>query len=221
MPSFEHVRDRLRLPFDEVARQSRALVPLSNEPVDDATVLACLELAAQAMVAAHRRCEFLILRDGDRKHQLARIYRQGWSVYRRLLRMKGATSIAARQWEADHFEDVPVVVVACVYGPRPVFPAFNAARYYASVFPALENLLLGAHSLGLGATITTLPIWSGWQARRTLGLPWSVAPVAVVPLGWPKDPNAGVSPPIPVTGLVHHDQWGNRSPAPAPSPKPK
>jgi nitroreductase len=216
MPSFNDVRERLRVPFDEVARRSRALVPLSNEPVDDATVLMCLDLAVQATVGAHRRCEFLVLRDGDRKHQLARIYRQGWSVYRRLLRVQGASGIANRQWEADHFEDVPVVVVACVHGPRTMFPAFNAARYYASVFPALENLLLAAHGLGLGATITTLPIWSGWEARRTLGLPWTVAPVAVVPIGWPKDPDAGVSPPVSVQGLVHYDHWGNRAPdAPA------
>jgi nitroreductase len=214
MPSFDDVRDRLRLPFDEVVRHRRALVPLSNEPVDDATVLMCLDLAAQATATAHRRCEFLVLRDADRKHQLARIYRQGWSVYRRLLRLRGAAGIADRQWEADHFEDVPVVVVACVLGPRPVFPAFNSARYYASVFQALENLLLAAHSLGLGATITTLPIWSGWQARRTLGVPWSVAPVAVVPLGWPRDPTAGIPPAVSVSGLVHHDHWGNRSPPP-------
>ena len=110
---------------------------------------------------------------------------------------------------------MPVVVVACVHGPRPVFPAFNAARYYASVFPALENLLLAAHSLGLGATITTLPIWSGWQARRTLGLPWNVAAVAVVPIGWPKEP-APASPGVAVDRLVHHDHWGNRPP---PTPK--
>jgi nitroreductase len=213
MPSFEDVRDRLKLPFDEVARLPRGLVPLTQEPVDDATVLSCLELAAHAIASAPRRCEFLILRDGDRKHALARIYREAWSVYRRLLRLKGSSGIAARQWEADHFEDVPVIVVACVHGPRSVFPAFNAARYYGSVYPALEDLLLAAHSIGLGATITTLPIWSGWQARRTLGLPWSVAPVAVIPLGWPRDPNARGSAPIQVAGLVHHDQWGNRAPA--------
>jgi nitroreductase len=211
MPSFDEVRDRLRLPFDEVARLPRDLVPLSSEPVDDTTVLTCIDVAVQGTTGTNRRCEFLVLRDGDRKHQLARIYRQGWSIYRRLLRLRGASGIAARQWEADHFEDVPVVVVACVHGPRPVFPAFNAARYYASVFPALENLLLAAHSLGLGATITTLPIWSGWQARRTLGLPWSVAAVAVVPLGWPREP-AVDSGPMPVNGLVHHDLWGNRAP---------
>jgi len=63
----------------------------------------------------------------------------------------------------------------------------------------------------LGATITTLPIWSGWQARRTLGLPWSVAAVAAVPLGWPREP-AVDSGPMPVNGLVHHDLWGNRAP---------
>jgi nitroreductase len=212
VPRFEDVRERLRLPFDEVARLPRGLLALSNEPVDDETVLMCIELAAQATVGAHRRCEFLVLRDGDRKHQLARIYREAWSVYRRLLRLKGDSGIAARQWEADHFEDVPVVIVACVPGPRSVFPAFNAARYYASVFPALENLLLAAHSLGLGATTTTLPIWSGWQARRTLGLPWSVAPVAVVPLGWPKQPQTQPTP-VSIAGLVHHDHWGNRTPA--------
>jgi nitroreductase len=211
VPGFEDVRERLHRPFDEVARRSRALVPLSNEPVDDATVLTCIELAAQATIP-NRRCEFVVLRDADRKHQLARIYRQGWAVYRRLLHAKGEPSIAARQWEADHFEDVPVVVVACVPGPRPVFPAFNAARYYGAVFPALENLLLAAHSIGLGATITTIPIWSGWQARRTLDLPGSVAPVAVVPMGWPKDPAAGAPAPVPLDGLVHHDRWGNRQP---------
>jgi nitroreductase len=212
LPSFDDVRDGLRLPFDEVARLPRALVPLSTEPVDDATVLTCLDVAARATVATPRRCEFLVLRDADRKHQLARIYREAWSVYRRLLHLKGSTGISERQWEADHFEDVPVVIVACVHGPRPVFLAFNAARYYASVFPALENLLLAAHSLGLGATITTLPIWSSWQARRTLGLPWSVAPVAVVPIGWPKEPLPD-SPAVALGGIVHHDHWGNRTPS--------
>jgi nitroreductase len=214
VPGFEDVREQLRRPFEDVARRPRALVPLSNEPVDDETVLMCIDLAARAVVSAPRRCEFIVLRDGDRKHQLARIYRQGWAIYRRLLRAKRASGIEARQWEADHFEDVPVVVVACVHGSRPVFPAFSVSRFYGSVFPALENLLLAAHSVGLGATITTLPIWSSWQTRRTLGLPSSVTPIAVVPLGWPKAGATGppAAPPIPVEALVHYDHWGNRQP---------
>ena len=214
MPSFEDVRDRLRLPFDEVAARSRAVVPLSTEPVDDATVMACIDVAVGAIADSRRRCEFVVLRDPDRLHQLARIYRQGWSVYRRLLRWQGSAPVDGHQWEADHFEDVPVVVVACVHGSRPVFPAFNAARYYAPVFRALEDLLLAAHSLGLAARMTTLPVWSGWQARRTLALPRRVAPVAVVPLGWPREaiPAAPRPPQAEVERLVHHDHWGNRGP---------
>jgi nitroreductase len=213
MPEHEQVRDRVRRPFDEVARTPRGLVPLSQETVDEETVLLCLDLAAQAIGAAPRRCEFIVIRDGDRKHQLARIYRQGWAIYRRLLKLRRAGNIAARQWEADHFEDVPVVVVACVHGSRPLFPAFNTARYYGSVFPALENLLLAAHAIGLGATITTLPIWSQWQARRTLDLPRSVTAVAVVPMGWPREPGSLAEPTGPIRAQVHHDHWGGREAA--------
>jgi nitroreductase len=212
LPDFQAVRDRVLRPFEDVARTPRGLVPLSNEPVDDDTVLLCLDLAVQAIGPAPRRTEFVVLRDGDRKHQLARIYRQGWAVYRRLLKLRRVPGIEARQWEADHFEDVPVMVVACVHGPRPVFPAFSAARYYGSVFPALENLLLAAHAMGLGATCTTLPIWSVWQARRTLALPGSVSAVAVVPMGWPKDPAPRPAPAVAIRAQVHHDRWGNRDP---------
>ena len=31
----------------------------------------------------------------------------------------------------------------------------------ASVFPAVQNLLLAAHALGLGSTLTTLPVLGG------------------------------------------------------------
>ena len=188
-----------------------ALVPLSTEPVDDATVSTCLDVAARATVATPRRCEFLVLCDPDRKHQLARIYREAWSVYRRLLHLKGSTGISERQWEADHFEDVPVVIVACVHGPRPVFLAFNAARYYASVFPALENLLLAAHSLGLGATITTLPISSGSRPVERSVCRGTWRPL-VVPIGWPKEPLPD-SPAVALNGIVHHYHWGNRTPS--------
>ena len=36
--------------------------------------------------------------------------------------------LEARQWEADHFEDVPVIIVPCVRGRRPCFPAIGRGR---------------------------------------------------------------------------------------------
>lgn len=208
MPSFEDVRAGLSTPVGDALRAAGPRVRLLPDPVDDDTLLACLDLAAAATVGTHRRCDFVVLRDPDVKHQLARIYRQGWSLYKRWLRRR-EQPVEDRQWEADHFEDVPVVVVACVRGLRPPFPAFHAARWYASVFPPVQNLLVAAHALGLGATITTLPVWEGWEARRTLGLPFNVSPVAVVPLGWPRDP-VRPAPTPPVGDVVHVDRWGRQ-----------
>ncbi len=53
----------------------------------------------------------------------------------------------------------------------------------ASIFPAVQNLLLAAHALGLGSTLTTLPVVGGDELSGLLGLPAEVVPVAVIPLG--------------------------------------
>jgi nitroreductase len=200
--------------FDEVAAVMEAQVParrLRPDPIDDDTVLTLLELAGRAAAGKRRRCEFVVVRDPDVRHQIARIYRQGWSIYKRFLHSRASEDavLAARQWEADHFEDVPVLIVPCVIGRRPVFPAAGAAAFYGSAFPAVQNLLLAANAMGLAAGVTTLALWSSWEARRTLGLPRSVTPVAVVPLGRPRGPAEPARLP-PVGNIVHLDRFGHQ-----------
>ena len=204
--------------FEEVAalmRDQAAQRRLRNDPIDDDTLLTLLELAAHASDANRRqRCSFLVVRDPDVRHQLARTYRQGWSIYKRVLRrrFRDDALLEDRQWESDHFEDVPVLVVACLHGRRPLFPAIGAASFYGAAFPAVQNLLLAAAARGLGASATTLPLWSVWEARRTLGLPGRITPVSVVALGWPRGPaGAAVGAPSPPVGnVVHLDRWGHQ-----------
>jgi nitroreductase len=200
--------------FDDVAALMRSQTAgrrLRSDPVDDDTVLSLLELAAHATADRRRRGEFIVVRDPDVRHQLARTYRQGWSIYKRVLRTRSHDDAAleARQWESDHFEDVPVLVVACVHGRRPLFPAVGAAAFYASAFPAVQNLCLAAAARGLGTSVTTLPLWSSWEARRTLGLPRRVTPVSVVALGWPH-PGAVARPVPPVGNIIHLDRFGHQ-----------
>jgi len=100
--------------------------------------------------------------------------------------------------------------VACLHGrPGPI--SMGRAAFYGSIFPAVQNLLLAARAIGLGATLTTLPLWSRTQARRTLGLPGNVTPCAVVPLGWPLRGGYGPTTRRPVREIVHVDHYGNRS----------
>ena len=72
----------------------------------------------------------------------------------------------------------PVLVVVCG-DTRLTYPQ----SMDASVFPAVQNLLLAAHALGLGSTLTTMPVLAGDELSGPLGLPPEVVPVAVVPLG--------------------------------------
>jgi nitroreductase len=211
MPGYRDIASGLDAPIAEVMRNQAPMRRLAPDPVDDDTVLELLRLGAQAAAGRRRRCEFVIVRDPDVRHQLARTYRQGWSIYKRVLRTRSGDDalLEARQWEADHFEDVPVLIVTCVVGRRPLFPAIGAAAFYASGFAAVQNILLAAGALGLGAAASTLPLWSSWEARRTLGLPAAVTPVAVIPIGWPR--GFATPPHVPPVGNVAHlDRWGHQ-----------
>jgi len=209
--------DGLGMPLSEAMETQRAVRRLLPDPVDDATILRVIELATKAPTGSNlQNWEFVVVRDPDVKHQLARLNRQAWSVYRRLGKRKARNDPSTRkiidavQWQADHFEEIPVVIVACLHGRSPVFgPPVLATSFYGSAYPAVQNLLLAARGLGLGATLTTLPLWST-SLRRTLGLPSKVTPVAVIPLGWPRG-RYGPTTRKPVGEVVHLDRYGNRS----------
>src|SRR3954449_10936266 len=110
----------LDAPLAEIMYAQAPVRRLGPEPIDDDTVLTLLDLASHATAGSRRRCEFVVVRDPDVRHQLARAYRQGWSIFRRVLstRDREDAVLEARQWEADHYEDVPVIVVACIQGRR-------------------------------------------------------------------------------------------------------
>ncbi|MGZ4736819.1 MAG: nitroreductase family protein [Acidimicrobiia bacterium] len=205
------------MPLSEAMRTQRAVRRLKPDPVDDATILEVLRLAVKAPTGSNAQSwEFVVVRDPDVKHQLARLNRQAFSLYRRIARSRArgdlsqARILSAVQWQADHFEDAPVIVVACLHGragPAPI----GRTSYYGSIFPAVQNLLLAARALGLGAALTTLPLWSRTLARRTLGLPRDVTPCAVIPLGWPLRGGYGPTTRRPVEEVIHLDRYGNRA----------
>jgi nitroreductase len=111
---------------------------------------------------------------------------------------------------ADHFEEIPVLVVACLKGIILPWPPMAASGAYGSIYPSVQNLLLAARAAGLGAALITLPLWSKFLAQRALGLPWNVAPCAVVPLGWPRG-KYGPTTRRPVAEVVSLDRYGNRA----------
>ena len=208
---------RLDMPLEEAMRTQRSIRRLEADPVDDALVLKLIELAQKAPTGGNaQNWEFVVVKDPEVKARLGRLNRIAWTVYGgagRIL-MRGRPSMQrlldAVDWQARHFDEVPVVVVACLRGIRPPFPPVAATSYYGSIYPSVQNLLLAARAAGLGAGLITLPLWSTWLARRALRLPWRVTPCAVIPIGWPRG-RYGPTTRRPVEEIVHLDRYGNRA----------
>jgi nitroreductase len=200
----------------EAMESQRAIRRLKPDPVDDALVLRLIELALKAPTGSNaQNWEFVVVKDPAVKARLARRNRQAWRLYgglgRRLVRgdAKMGRILDAVQWQADHFEEIPVLVVACLKGLRPWFPPVAVTSFYGSIYPSVQNLLLAARAVNLGAALITLPLWSHFSVRRILGLPWNVTPCAVVPLGWPRG-RYGPTTRRPVREVVSFDRYGNR-----------
>ncbi|MDG2305753.1 MAG: nitroreductase family protein [Candidatus Binatia bacterium] len=204
------------MPLEEAMSTQRAIRRLKTDPVDDALVLRLIELAQKAPTGSNaQNWEFIVVKDRAVKAKLGRMNAGAFRLYggigRRMAKddPKMQRIINAVQWQADHFEEVPVVVVACLRGVSLPWPRVAASSYYGSIYPSVQNLLLAARSAGLGAALITLPLWSHFLARRALGLPYSVSPCAVIPLGWPKG-KYGPTTRKPVGDVVHVDRFGNQ-----------
>lgn len=206
------------MPLEEAMMTQRAIRRLKPDPVDDALVLRLIELALKAPTGSNaQNWEFVVVKDPAVKAKLGKYNRQAWNIYgglgRRMVQRSGDAAMGkildAVQWQADHFEEIPVIVVACLRGVIPIWPPAATASLYGSIFPSVQNLLLAARAAGLGAALITLPLWSRFLARRALGLPFGIAPCAVIPLGWPKG-RYGPTRRRPVGEVVSLDRYGNR-----------
>ena len=194
--SYAGVRDRLSMPLVEAMETQRAVRRVLPDPVDDAIVMRCIELALKAPTGSNgQNWEFIVVKDAAVKAKFAARYRQAWRLYgaagERMTKDDPAMQkvLGAVQWQVEHFEEIPVLVVPCLRlsGPStghiPFLPKPPVAESstYGSIYPSVQNLLLAARAMGLGASLITFPLWSFTSARRILGLPWGVPPPRMVP----------------------------------------
>lgn len=204
------------MPLSEAMETQRAIRRLKPDPVEDEVVLRLIDLAVRAPTGSNAQSwEFIVVRDPKIKKGLARLNRQAWQLGRRIApwitgdNPKSLKILNAVQWQVDHFEEVPVIVIACLKGFYIPFLHISNSSYFGSIFPAVQNLLLAARAVNLGAALTTLPLWNLIAVRKILGLPWNVTPCALIPLGWPLG-HYGSTTRKAVREVVSFDRFGNR-----------
>ena len=200
---------------------TRAIRRIRPDPVPDDDLATMLWHATRAPSGSNRQpARFVVLSDGpvatEAKALLGRAFRAAWAEKAEADGYAAgsggaADSPKARQARAmaafvEGFEEIPVVVLACVIRWRA--PHLTEG---GSVYPACQNLLLAARALGYGGVMT---MWHGLvedDLRALLGLPEGVAIAATIPLGRPEGSHGPVRR-RPLGELVFEDHWEGPAP---------
>ncbi|HZJ26088.1 MAG TPA: nitroreductase family protein [Acidimicrobiia bacterium] len=192
--------------FFAVVDAQRACRAFTDAPVSDAVVERVLEAATRAPSAENTQpWTFIVIRDAQTRARIGTLTATAWNRSGRELsrdRLSPGLLADVERGATGGVSGAPVLVVVAADTSRCVESALAA-----SVFPAIQNLLLAAHACGLGSALTTLPTFAP-ELGRDLGLPDSVRPMAVVPLGHPARP-LGPSRRAPVTEKAHRERFGN------------
>ena len=206
---------------------TRALRHLSDEPVADEVVQAVLAAAVQAPSGGNiQPYQFLVVTDPEKKAALGALYEQAWDRYRPAVdaatppaKDERAAAAHERNVEAsDHLARTigraPVLVLVLV--PRISMTLQDAegedldvGSVLASVYPAVQNLILAARAFGLGTTLTTVIRILEEEARAVFDVPDRYEIAALLPLGHPTG-RWGVARRRPAPTLTSWNTFGDK-----------
>ena len=108
-------------------------------------------------------------------------------------------------WQKEYMREIPALVIACIeFGSIPT-PQMIAGGN-GSIWPGIQNLLLAARALKLGAAPTTLALTDRDKVADVLKLPETVAAYCLIPVGYPQ----GNFRPVtrkPLSEILRYDTW--------------
>jgi nitroreductase len=203
----------------EIIHTTRAMRRLKPDPVPDALIRQILEAGVCAANGGNfQRWRFMVVTDPAVKKSVQAWYKKAFDEvvgprYASSPPPPGVTAEKyARQHHAveyltEHFHEAPVWIVACLDEGKSTPTRWSGA----SIYPAVQNMLLAARALGLGSTLTTRHLLYAKEAEAALGLPEGVHSYAILPIGWPM----GKFGPVGRTKLedvVFSETWGTPYP---------
>jgi nitroreductase len=211
---------RLRMPMADAMETQRAVRRLDTRPVDHDLLLRLLELSLKAPTSSNTQdWTYVVVEDPAQKARIGAVYRRLYRLFDPIVRRQAKgdpqalRNLAPGQWQAEHFAEIPVLVIPCYrrnMNHRPTGrPQIRVSSFYGSVYPAVQNLLLACRAVGLGASLQTLPIWWIPSIRKILELPREVRPVCIIPIGWAKG-RYGPTQRMPIGEVVHLDRFGHQ-----------
>jgi nitroreductase len=198
--------------FFDVARTQRAMRRLHTDAISEDDLWTILETAIMAPSGGNvQPWNFVVIRDAEKKRKIGEWYLEAWDkTYgpaRQAMQANpaGARTFSSADYLANHIAEAPVLVLATIKkAMQTIGPTLGA-----SIYPAVQNLMLAARALGLGSTLTTLHKLHEADVKELLGIPEDVETMALIPIGKPKG-KFGTPERLPAEKVVYWDAWGER-----------
>ena len=198
----------------EIMHTTRSMRRLKTDPVPDDLIAKILEAGACAANGGNtQKWRFLVVKDPEIKKKVAVWYKKAFDEvvgprYASSAPPPGSDSAkykrqhSAVEYLTEHYHEAPVWIVACMEdGPNPGRSAG------ASIYPAVQNMILAIRALGLGTTLTTRHLLHEKEAEAALGLPPGVHSYAILPVGYPMGKFGPVGRGR-LGDIVYQDKWG-------------
>jgi nitroreductase len=203
-----------------ILHTTRAMRRLRPDPVPDEIILRIIAAGLCAANGANsQQWRFLVIKDPEIKSAVQKIYKRAFDEfvkprYEASTTPPGMTTdkfkrqLSAVEYLTDHFHEAPVWIVPCdEVGVETRSRQGLERSAGASIYPAVQNMLLAARALGLGATLTTRHLAYAEESEAAMRLPRGVRSFAVIPLGYPLG-NFGPVSRGAVETVTFLDRWG-------------
>tara|TARA_B100000676_G_C18088279_1_gene857035 strand:+ start:1049 stop:1699 length:651 start_codon:yes stop_codon:yes gene_type:complete len=189
---------------------------LSEESIPDEIIIDLLNAAIRAPSGGNNQgWGWLVLKDKLKKAQISEWYREGWDSAYGVRKSKilnktdesdslGPRNFLSAEHLANNIQHAPVWIIAIL---RDAATSKNP-RAGASIYGAVQHLMLAARAYGIGATLTTL--YSGHEddVKRLLGIPNDAMTMALIPLGYPSKGRWSEPKRQPISEVAYMDNWG-------------
>ena len=203
----------------EAIDSQRSIRGFTSDPVPDEAIARIIEAATRAPSRGNSQpWHFLVIRDTELKGRIGKLHWNSTVEGRQVDPSPGRFSSPlyhASDYIVQHMDEVPVIILLCV-DTSTVVPLMGAAAKApftggASIYPAMQNLLLAARGLGLGTAPTTLYSQGEEKIKELLGIPVTVEVAALILVGYPGNgQHFGGSRRKPVREVTHYERWGQR-----------
>jgi nitroreductase len=215
----------MSIPLLEAMRTLNSVRAFRPDPVPRATLRAVIEAATWAPSARNAQPWFFVaVDDAALKQTIAGFYLQAWRAAQQYTASVGADRdiedrpgyarmMRAVDQLATRLADVPVLILVGLDTTQLGSIADAAGNLlaplsaYASIFPAVQNLMLAARRHDLGTTLTTLHTFFENEIRTLLAIPPTVHLAALIPMGYPQRPFRAVTR-KPVDAVAFLNRWG-------------